>query len=237
MTLMPSERCCCKVLRYCSNIASPALATEYAGRGGGKALLNARVERDGTTYRVKLEVASPTCIGRVHLTGKVGNSVLLTGKQCTVRARFQREPSRSRKIRAPRAHRVNQTRWPSRYCADCRGQRDGRAAPDASIDAVVSQEAFCHVPDVKKVKLFVFGGQMADWHSQTGSAACYVKKPDRLASQWGTMRSTSPTSDLLTPFKSARGAASGWWPRSSKRVTEERRAVPTLLARADEGIE
>jgi len=170
---MPSERCCCKVLRYCSNIASPALATEYAGRGGGKALLNARVERDGTTYRVKLEVASPTCIGRVHLTGKVGNSVLLTGKQCTVRARFQREPSRSRKIRAPRAHRVNQTRWPSRYCADCRGQRDGRAAPDASIDAVVSQEAFCHVPDVKKVVAEAFrirrtDGRLAftDWISR-----------------------------------------------------------------------
>ena len=51
-------------------------------------LLNARVERDGTTYRVKLDVASPTCTGDVHLTGKVGKGVLLTGEQCTVIARF-----------------------------------------------------------------------------------------------------------------------------------------------------
>jgi hypothetical protein len=59
----------------------------------------------------------------------------------------------------------------------------------------------------------------------------------KLAPQWGTMHSTSPTSDLLTSFKSARWAASGWWLRSSKRVIEERRAVLTLLARADEVIE
>jgi hypothetical protein len=42
---------------------------------------------------------------------------------------------------------------------------------------------------------------------------------------------------LLTSFKSARWAASGWWLRNSKRVIEERRSVPTLLARADEVIE
>src|SRR5215207_11462211 len=50
-----------------------------------------------------------------------------------------------------------------------------------------------------------------------------VKKPERPAPQWGTMHSTSPTSDLSTSFKSARWAASGWWLRSSKRVIEERR--------------
>ena len=47
----------------------------------------------------------------------------------------------------------------------------------------------------------------------------------------------SLTFDLLNSFKSARWAASGWWLRSSKRVIEERRAVPTQLARADEVIE
>src|SRR4030081_247694 len=52
------------------------------------------------------------------------------------------------------------------------------------------------------------------------------------------MHSTSPTSDVLTSFKSARWAAAGWWLRSSKRVIEELRAVPTPLARAgDDGLE
>ena len=42
--------------------------------------------------------------------------------------------------------------------------------PDASIDAVVSQEAFCHVPDVKRAvaEAFRILGQMVDWHSQIG---------------------------------------------------------------------
>src|SRR6476620_3250185 len=35
------------------------------------------------------------------------------------------------------------------------------------------------------------------------------------------MHSTSPTSDLLISFKSARWAKSGWWLRSSRRVIEE----------------
>ena len=30
------------------------------------------------------------------------------------------------------------------------GQRDERSTGDASVDAVVSQESFCHVPDVKR---------------------------------------------------------------------------------------
>src|SRR5215204_2455133 len=40
--------------------------------------------------------------------------------------------------------------------------------PDASFDAVVSQEAFCHVPDEKRAvaEAFRILRKMADWHSQ-----------------------------------------------------------------------
>ena len=143
--------------------------------------------------------------------------------------------------------------------------------PDASIDAVVSQEAFCHVPDVKRAVAEAFrilrtDGRLAftDWIANQPLTAADAQlmwegmaiQPlrsipeyrslvesvglrvistkdlteewgpilkERLAmyqllreearqagTQWGTMHSTSPTSDLLTSFKSARWAASGW---------------------------
>jgi hypothetical protein len=63
-------------------VASPALAMEYKGRRGDM-LLHAQVERDGSAYRVRLTSGRPTCTGDVHLTGKVGKVVLLSGEQCT----------------------------------------------------------------------------------------------------------------------------------------------------------
>ena len=52
------------------------------------------------------------------------------------------------------------------------------ALPDASIDAVVSQEAFCHVPDVKKAvaeafRILTAGGRLAftDWTANQPLAA------------------------------------------------------------------
>ena len=45
---------------------------------------------------------------------------------------------------------ANQTRWPSLYARIVEGNVMDVPLPDASIDAVVSQEAFCHVPDVKR---------------------------------------------------------------------------------------
>ena len=63
------------------------------------------------------------------------------------------------------------------------------------------------------------------------------EEADRLAPQWGTTHSISPTSDLLTLSKNARWVASGWWLRSSKRVIEERRAGNRRCSgRADEVI-
>src|SRR5829696_3910658 len=139
--------------------------------------------------------------------------------------------------------------------------------PDASIDAVVSQEAFCHVPDVNRAVAEAFrilrtDGRLAftDWianqpltpadaqlmwegmaiqplrsipeyRSLVESVGFTVISTKDLTDEWapvlkerlamyqrlreearqagtpmGTMHSTSPTSDLLTSFKSARWA-------------------------------
>jgi sarcosine/dimethylglycine N-methyltransferase len=60
--------------------------------------------------------------------------------------------------------------------------------PDASVDAVVSQEAFCHVPELRKrwSRLAGFCGKAADWLSRIGSpmSSCQPKMRNSCGMVW-----------------------------------------------------